>query len=294
MIQYGPSSRPDKTGLLKIVATPVGNLGDLSPRAAEALAGADIIACEDTRQTRKLLQLCQIDSAARLLAYHDHNGAKMRPKLLTALQQGQQVALVSDAGTPLISDPGYKLVAACHEAGIAVTSLPGPAAPIIALSMAGLPSDRFVFQGFVPDQAGRAKSRITESADWPLTQIWFESPRRLAATLQLMAQLLGPREAVIARELTKLHEELHRGTLSDLADHYQASGPPKGEIVLLVGPAAPLRPGRAELIAMLEAARATESLKDSVAAVAEATGIARREIYQLALTLDQPGSGKGG
>ncbi len=289
MIQQRLPQKSDKAGLLKIVATPVGNLGDLSPRAADALAKADIIACEDTRQTRKLLQLCQIDSRARLLAYHDHNGAQMRPKLLTALQRGQQVALVSDAGTPLISDPGYKLVAACHEAGIAVTSLPGPAAPIIALSMAGLPSDRFVFQGFVPDQTGRAKSRIAETADWPVTQIWFESPRRLAATLRLMAEMLGPREAVIARELTKLHEELHRGTLGDLADHYEASGPPKGELVLLVGPTGPARPAKAELIAMLEKARTTESLKDSVAAVAEATGIARREIYQLALTLDQPG-----
>jgi 16S rRNA (cytidine1402-2'-O)-methyltransferase len=291
MIQYKPSAKPDKTGLLKIVATPVGNLGDLSPRAADALAKADIIACEDTRQTRKLLQLCQIDSPARLLAYHDHNGAKMRPKLLAALQQGQQVALVSDAGTPLISDPGYKLVTACHEAGIAVTSLPGPAAPIIALSMAGLPSDRFVFQGFVPDQTGRAKSRIAESAGWPITQIWFESPRRLAMTLQLMAEMLGPREAVVARELTKLHEELHRGTLVDLAAYYQEHGPPKGELVLLIGPAAAAPPDAAELTGLLEQALASQSLKDSVAAVAEATGMPRRDIYRLALSLERPADG---
>ncbi|MGC6473670.1 MAG: 16S rRNA (cytidine(1402)-2'-O)-methyltransferase, partial [Candidatus Puniceispirillaceae bacterium] len=160
--------------MLKIVSTPIGNLGDLSPRAAEALQQVDIIACEDTRTTRKLITLCSLDIRAKLVAYHDHNGHEMRPRLLSSMQAGKQVALVSDAGTPLISDPGYKLVAACHKQGITVTAIPGPAAPLMALTISGLPTDRFTFQGFVPQKQTAARAQITESASLTMTQIWFE------------------------------------------------------------------------------------------------------------------------
>ena len=220
--------------MLTIVATPIGNLLDLPRRAVQAFADADIIACEDTRQTRKLLSLTGTSTKAQLLPYHDHNGAKMRPKLLTALHNGKKVVLVSDAGTPLISDPGYKLVAACHEDGIIVTSIPGPTAPIIALTMSGLPSDKFAFQGFVPAKKSAAAQALEASALLEITQIWFESARRLPTTLNLMQHAYGERLCVIARELTKLHEEIERGSLTDLAQKYQTTPPPRGEIVILV------------------------------------------------------------
>ena len=220
--------------MLKIVSTPIGNLGDLSPRAAEALQQVDIIACEDTRTTRKLITLCSLDIRAKLVAYHDHNGHEMRPRLLSSMQAGKQVALVSDAGTPLISDPGYKLVAACHKQGITVTAIPGPAAPLMALTISGLPTDRFTFQGFVPQKQTAARAQITESASLTMTQIWFETPRRLAKTLALMADIYGDRLAVITRELTKLHETVEHDSLHSLAQKYAELDPPKGELVLLV------------------------------------------------------------
>ena len=192
--------------MLNIVSTPIGNLGDFSPRAMAALQEADIIACEDTRTTRKLLALCSLEVRAKLMAYHDHNGQEMRPKLLALMEAGRTIALVSDAGTPLISDPGYKLVAACHSRGVRVTAPPGPAAPLMALTISGLPTDRFTFQGFVPQKQTAARAQITESANLPMTQIWFETPRRLAKTLALMAEIYGERNAAITRELTKLHE----------------------------------------------------------------------------------------
>ena len=282
--------------MLSLVATPIGHLDDLSLRAAKTLEAADIIACEDTRTTRKLISLCQLSVSAKLLPYHDHNGPKMRPVLIEAMQTGKSVALVSDAGTPLISDPGFKLVAACHEAGIAVTSIPGPSAPIVGLSLAGLPSDRFTFQGFVPSATGAARRAISASVQLEMTQIWFESAKRLPATLQLMLEIYGDRLAVITRELTKLHEEIKRAPLSELAAEFAVSGPPKGEIVLLIaGPAENAEAASTETIeALLLEALSRQSLKNAVQEVATITGQSRKIIYQQALSLQKSGPTKIG
>lgn len=272
--------------MLQIVATPIGNLGDITPRAAEALAKADIIACEDTRQTRKLLQLLDIASQAQLLAYHDHNGAQMRPRLLRHLEEGKQLVLVSDAGTPLISDPGYKLVDACHEAGIKVTSLPGPTAPISALTLSGLPSDRFMFHGFLPTSASQAKAQLSDIAGIAVTHIWFEAARRMPQTLSLLHSMLGDRLAVVAREITKLHEEVRRAPLSALIAHYAEAGPPKGEIVLLIDGRQPSMGEKSEDITqLLEQALAEKSVKDAVADIVALTGLPKRQVYQKALAL---------
>ncbi|MEC8129331.1 MAG: 16S rRNA (cytidine(1402)-2'-O)-methyltransferase [Pseudomonadota bacterium] len=279
------------SGTLTIVATPIGNLGDFTPRATAALAGADVIACEDTRTTRKLLRLTGTASTARMVPYHDHNGAEMRPWLLEQLEAGRQVALVSDAGTPLVSDPGYKLVAACRDAGITVVAVPGASAVLAALTVSGLPSDRFMFAGFLPAAEGARRSQITELAELTATTIWFETPARIACSLTDMADILGPRDAVIARELTKLHEEILRGTLDELAARL-ASGPAlKGEIVLLVA-------GRsrddeamddAQLAAMLRAELEGQRLRDAVKSVVEMTGLPRNRVYRLALELTGDG-----
>ena len=279
------------SGTLTIVATPIGNLGDFTPRAAAALAGADVIACEDTRTTRKLLRLTGNASTASMVPYHDHNGAEMRPWLLEQLEAGRQVALVSDAGTPLVSDPGYKLVAACRDAGITVVAVPGASAVLAALTVSGLPSDRFMFAGFLPAAEGARRSQITELAELTATTIWFETPARIARSLTDMADILGPRDAVIARELTKLHEEILRGTLDELAARL-ASGPAlKGEIVLLVA-------GRsrddeamddAQLAAMLRAELEDQRLRDAVKSVVEMTGLPRNRVYRLALELTGDG-----
>ncbi|MED5304045.1 MAG: 16S rRNA (cytidine(1402)-2'-O)-methyltransferase [Pseudomonadota bacterium] len=279
------------SGTLTIVATPIGNLGDFTPRAAAALAGADVIACEDTRTTRKLLRLTGNASTASMVPYHDHNGAEMRPWLLEQLEAGRKVALVSDAGTPLVSDPGYKLVAACRDAGITVVAVPGASAVLAALTVSGLPSDRFMFAGFLPAAEGARRSQITELAELTATTIWFETPARMARSLTDMADILGPRDAVIARELTKLHEEILRGTLDELAARL-ASGPAlKGEIVLLVA-------GRsrddeamddAQLAAMLRAELEGQRLRDAVKSVVEMTGLPRNRVYRLALELTGDG-----
>ena len=279
------------SGTLTLVATPIGNLGDFTPRAAEALAGADIIACEDTRTTRKLLRLTGTATTARMVPYHDHNGAEIRPWLLEQLEGGRQVALVSDAGTPLVSDPGYKLVAACREHGISVVAAPGASAVLAALTVSGLPSDRFMFAGFLPAAEGARRSQITELAELSATTIWFETPARIVRSLTDMADILGPRDAVIARELTKLHEEVMHGTLDELAARL-ASGPAlKGEIVLLVA-------GRSrddnvmddtQLAAMLRAELQGQRLRDAVKSVVEMTGLPRNRVYRLALDLTGDG-----
>ena len=271
--------------MLKIVSTPIGNLGDLSPRAAEALQQVDIIACEDTRTTRKLITLCSLDIRAKLVAYHDHNGHEMRPRLLSSMQAGKEVALVSDAGTPLISDPGYKLVAACHKQGITVTAIPGPAAPLMALTISGLPTDRFTFQGFVPQKQTAARAQITESASLTMTQIWFETPRRLAKTLALMADIYGDRLAVITRELTKLHETVEHDSLHSLAQKYAELDPPKGELVLLVNGADKSAQDydEAGVHALLTEILTRSSVKDAAREAEALTGWPRRDLYQMAL-----------
>ena len=275
--------------MLIIISTPIGNLGDITQRATHLLAQADIIACEDTRQTRKLLSLLSISSSAELWAYHDHNGAKVRPKLINVMKAGQQVALASDAGTPLISDPGYKLVTACLENDIPVTAAPGPTAPIVALTLSGLPSDRFSFQGFVPQKKKAARDALEESHLLTMTQIWFETPKRLAATLKMMAGIYGNRYCVIARELTKLHETLYRGMLADLAKQFEGAPILKGELVIVVdGADKHASQISIEKISELLRARMHKmSLRDAVEEVEDLSGLPRKQIYQLALLVSK-------
>ena len=275
--------------MLIIISTPIGNLGDITQRAAHLLAQADIIACEDTRQTRKLLSLLSISSSAELWAYHDHNGAKVRPKLINVMKAGQQVALASDAGTPLISDPGYKLVTACLENDIPITAAPGPTAPIVALTLSGLPSDRFSFQGFVPQKKKAARDALVESRLLTMTQIWFETPKRLAATLKMMAGIYGNRYCVIARELTKLHETLYRGMLTDLAKQFESAPILKGELVLVVD-GADKHASKVSIEKISELLRARMhkmSLRDAVDEVEDLSGLPRKEIYQIALSVSK-------
>ena len=275
--------------MLMIVSTPIGNLGDITQRAMQMLEMADIIACEDTRQTRKLLTLLGISASAELVAYHDHNGARVRPKLINALKTGSQVALVSDAGTPMISDPGFKLVTACHENSVPVTAAPGPTAPIIALTLSGLPSDRFTFHGFVPQKTKVAKQALKESQPLMMTQIWFETPKRLVKTLQLMAEIYGNRYCVIARELTKLHETLYRGMLIDLAKQFENSPTLKGELVLVLQGAdkTTSQMSDKEVMELIQRRLQKISLRDAVKEMEEISGLPRKQIYQLALSISK-------
>lgn len=274
-------------GTLILVATPIGNLGDFSPRAAEVLTAADVIACEDTRVTRKLLRLTGTVTSARMVPYHDHNGAEMRPWIIEQLAKGRRVALVSDAGTPLVSDPGYKLVAACREQDIPVESVPGPSAVLAALAISGLPSDRFMFAGFLAGATGARRTQITELSNLAATTIWFETPARLAQSLSDMAEIMGRREAVIARELTKMHEEMIRGDLADLASRIASMARLKGEIVLLVAgkPDDETAFDDDQLAAMLRAELDGQRLRDAVKSVVETTGMPRNRVYRLALQL---------
>jgi 16S rRNA (cytidine1402-2'-O)-methyltransferase len=270
---------------LHIVATPIGNLGDITLRALETLAGADAIACEDTRVTRKLLDRYVITTP--LTPYHDHNAERARPALLRRLGEGASIALVSDAGTPLVSDPGFKLVRAVHEAGYTVTALPGASATLAALTTAGLPTDQFFFAGFLPPKQAARRTRIAELARIPATLVLFETGPRLAATLADLSTGLGPREAAICRELTKLHEEVRRGDLAALAQNSPESEL-RGEIVLVIGPPqAAAQPSANETDTLLRAAMARVSLKDAVGEVADVTGMPRRELYQRALELSK-------
>ncbi|MCI0431087.1 MAG: 16S rRNA (cytidine(1402)-2'-O)-methyltransferase [Rhodospirillales bacterium] len=248
------------------------------------LRQADCIACEDTRVTGGLMARHGI--ATPLLAYHEHNAARMRPLLLERLRRGETIALVSDAGTPLISDPGYKLVRAAVEAGIPVTTLPGASAALAALVLSGLPTDRFFFAGFLPPRVAARRSELVALANIPATLIFFESAGRLADSLADMAAVLGAREAAVARELTKLYEEVRRGTVAELAEHYAAAAPPKGEIVIVMGPpAAAVEASDAAIDDALRTALASESLRDAVAAVAAALGAPRRRVYARALAI---------
>jgi 16S rRNA (cytidine1402-2'-O)-methyltransferase len=271
---------------LYIVATPIGNLRDITYRAVDTLKAADQIACEDTRVTAKLLHAHDIRTA--MTAYHEHNAAKVRPKLIRQLQEGGRIALVSDAGTPLISDPGYRLVTEAVAAGIPVTAIPGASATLTALASAGLPTDRFLFAGFLPPRSGQRQTALRPLAAIVATLVFFESPRRFAAVLRDMRTVLGPRQAAIARELTKRYEEIRRGSLDDLIQHYDSSEPPPGEAVIVVGPPeADAADDAPDLDAMLRRAMQDMSLRDAAASVAEATGSPRREVYARALALDR-------
>ena len=218
-------------GTLYLVATPIGNLADITHRALQVLQDVDLIACEDTRHTRKLLQHYGIDT--KTISYHEHNEQQRARELIESLQQGSDVAVVSDAGTPAISDPGFRLVRAAIESDIRVVPVPGPSALISALIAAGLPTDEFFFGGFLPARASARRARLNELRSVPGTLVFYEAPHRLATSLKDAYEVLGERDAVVARELTKLHEEIRRGRLSELSEHYSAVEP-RGEIVLLI------------------------------------------------------------
>ena len=267
---------------LYIVATPIGNLSDLSPRAAEILAAADVIAVEDSRVTAKLLQ--RVGARRPMTPYHDHNAEQVRPGLV-ARMANEAVALVSDAGTPLISDPGYKLVRDARAAGIAVTTVPGPCAAIAALTLAGLPTDRFAFLGFLPAKAGARAAAIADAAAFKGTLVFYESGPRLATSLAALAEGLGDRAAAVCREITKRFEETAAGTLTQLAARY-AHAAPRGEIVIVVAPPSPPPEAAAEDIdAALEGAMTRLSPSRAAAEVAERLGLKRRDIYERAQQL---------
>lgn len=269
---------------LYIVATPIGNLSDLSPRAAEVLAQADVIAVEDSRVTAKLLH--HIGVKRPMTPYHDHNADRVRPGLI-ARMASEAVALVSDAGTPLISDPGYKLVRDARAAGRAVTTIPGPSAAIAALTLAGLPTDRFLFLGFLPAKAGARAAAIAEVAAIRATLVLYESGPRLAATLAALHDGLGDREAAVAREISKKFEETATGTLSALAARY-AEAAPKGEIVIVVAPPGEAAaPEVADVDAAVREALGRLSPSRAAAEVAAALGLPRKAVYERALRLSE-------
>jgi 16S rRNA (cytidine1402-2'-O)-methyltransferase len=275
---------PPLTAGLYVVATPIGNLADVTLRALSILAGADLILAEDTRVSRTLLARYRIET--RLSPYHEHNAAEARPRALQRIAEGQALALISDAGTPLVSDPGYKLVAEAVGKGFAVTAAPGPSAALAALCVAALPTDRFFFEGFLPPRREARRERINALAAVPGALIFYEAPGRLAATLADLALELGPRLAAVARELTKLHEEVRRGALDKLAAEYGGEEAPQGEIVIVVGP--PLAREAVDAVALdgdILTALRTLSVRDAAAAVAARHGLPRRQVYALALAL---------
>jgi 16S rRNA (cytidine1402-2'-O)-methyltransferase len=268
---------------LYLVATPIGNLGDITLRALETLAGADVLACEDTRVTRVLLDRYGIRQ--RPYAYHEHNAGEAGPKLIAALQEGRSVALVSDAGTPLVSDPGFRLVEQALAAGIRVVPIPGPSAVLAALTASGLPSDAFLFAGFLPVKDGQRKTRLTQLATVPATLIFFESPRRLAETLVAMAEVLGDRPAAIGRELTKTFEEMRTGTLAALAAHYGDAPTPKGEIVICVGPPEEKADAPGDVDRLLTSLAAEMPASKAAAEAAKMTGQPKQALYRRLLEL---------
>jgi len=278
---------PALTPGLYLVPTPIGHLKDITLRALEVLAAADVIYCEDTRVSHKLVRHYGI--TAPLKAYHDHNAVKMRPRLLAQLAEGRALALISDAGSPLVSDPGYKLVRAVIEAGHGLHCLPGASAVLVGLSLSGLSPDRFLFAGFLPSKQAARRTALDELKKCPASLVLFESPRRLPASLADMAAVLGPRPAAVARELTKRCEEVRRGTLAELAGHYRQEGSPKGEIVILTGP--PLDGDDADdLDAVLaELLSAGVRVRDAAGMAARRCGVPRQKAYGRALSLRKAG-----
>lgn len=270
---------------LYLVATPIGNLRDVSLRALDVLGAADLIACEDTRVTKRLLDKYGIST--KLTAYHEHNARQMRPRLLAKVGDGQAVALVSDAGTPLISDPGFKLVRDAQEAGIAVWPIPGASSVIAGLIASGLPSDRFCFNGFLPEKGAARQNALGALRDNTATQIYFESAKRLPKSLGDVAAVCPDREVVVARELTKKFEEVRGGPAQDQADHYKQAGPPKGEIVLLIAPAPAGSAGQGDLDDALAEALARLSVKDAAGLISAVLKRPRREVYARALELSK-------
>jgi 16S rRNA (cytidine1402-2'-O)-methyltransferase len=266
---------------LYIVATPIGNLGDITLRAIATLRGVAAVACEDTRVTGKLLNHLGIKQ--RMIRYDDHASDETRDYLL-ALAAQQPIALVSDAGTPLISDPGYKLVRAARESGVAVTSLPGPSAAIVALTLSGLPSDRFLFAGFLPAKDKARRDALSELTGVPATLVFYETAPRLADSLAAIDRILPGREVAVGRELTKRFEDCRSGSPGELMEFY-AAHPPKGEIVLMVGPPVQTAPAELDIDALLRAELAHAKASQAAAAVAKATRLDRKALYSRALEL---------
>lgn len=269
---------------LYVVATPIGNLGDVTLRALSILAAADAILAEDTRVSRTLLARYGVETP--LSPYHEHNAAEARPRALRRIAEGQALALISDAGTPLVSDPGFKLVVEAVAAGLAVTTAPGASAALAALCVAGLPTDRFFFEGFLPPRSAARRERINALAAVPGTLVFYEAPSRLAETLADLARELGDRPAAVARELTKLHEEVRRGSLDALAAEFAEAEAPRGEIVIVVG-VGPTRAAvdSAALDQEIVEALGSLSVKDAAAVVAAKHGLPRRQVYARALAL---------
>jgi len=271
---------------LYVTATPIGNARDVTLRALDVLEDADLIAAEDTRVTAKLLAIFGI--AKPLTAYNDHNASRERPRLLARLKDGARVALVSDAGTPLVSDPGYKLVREALAAGIPVHAIPGASAPLAALALAGLPTDRFFFAGFLSAKQGERRHSLQGLKTIRASLIFFEAPQRLGESLKDMAEILGPRPAAVARELTKLHEEVRRGDLASLAQAY-VDAPPRGEITLVVGPAEEAETDFSRVDSALDKALAFMPVRAAVDLVAEMLQAPRREVYTRALARKNDG-----
>lgn len=269
---------------LYVVATPIGHAADITLRALAVLRAVDVIACEDTRVTAKLLAMYGI--ARPLARYDDHTAATAAPVLADRIKSGARVALVSDAGTPLISDPGYRLVRTCADLGLAVIPVPGPSAILAALAVAGLPTERFLFAGFSPVRAAARRRFYAELAALPATLVIMEAPHRLIASLADMAEVFGAREAVVARELTKMFEEVRRGRLDELAREYRAREAVKGEVTIVVAPpSAPTTPTLAEIDERLQEALKEGTVRTAAALVAEATGLPKRHLYARALQL---------
>lgn len=266
-----------------IVATPIGNLEDMTFRAIRILKEVDLIAAEDTRHSRKLLTHFGITT--RLTAYHDHNETLKTPQLIERLKNGQSIALITDAGTPCIADPGYRIVRAAAEEGITIVPIPGASATMAALSASGLPTDEFTFAGFLPAKSGKRRERLTELKTVKRLLVFYEAPHRLASTLADMTEIFGEREAIVARELTKIYEEFGRGSLSELAQRY-IDIPARGEVVVLVAPGEAEEAQPADLAGMLKGLLGEGmSVKDAVRSVTDATGAARSSVYELALEL---------
>lgn len=277
------SEKPDLRAGLYLVATPIGNLRDITLRAIETLRGADLILCEDTRVTKKLLAAYQIET--KTTAYHDHSEEIMRGRVVDMLREGKRIALVSDAGMPLISDPGYKLVTLCRAEGLPVTSVPGANAPLAALQLSGLPSDKFCFLGFLPSKAKAREDLLQSWSRVPATLIAFDTAPRLVDTLTALSQVMAGRSVAVVREITKMFEETRCLPIDELLAHYTENGPPKGEIVLVIAPPNEEAVTEEDAASILHEALKTMRTKEAAAYVAQITGLPKGDLYKLALEL---------
>ncbi|PCJ73165.1 MAG: 16S rRNA (cytidine(1402)-2'-O)-methyltransferase [Rhodobacteraceae bacterium] len=278
---------PTLSAGLYLVSTPIGTASDITLRALDILENADVLAAEDTRNTRKLMDIHGVKLNGRpLMPYHDHNGPAQRPRIMAAIKAGKSVAYVSDAGTPLIADPGYRLAADAIDEGLPVTAAPGASALLAALAVAGLPTDRFLFAGFPPVKSVAKAKFLAEFANVPATLVFYESPRRLAACLSAMVTAFGgARRVAVCRELTKKFEEVRRGTLTDLAEQYGGETAPKGEVVIVVGPPINAAASEQDIDTALRSALKTQSVKDAAKEVSEALDLPRKQLYARALEL---------